>query len=404
MARRLLAALGATLLIVGTTFAQAPAPGTPAPPILSAGSPPWTLPPADTPAPTADGPASAGSPRLWASADYWLGWISGRSLPPLVTTGTASGGSAVLFGGQPVNTDLRSGFRAASGLWFGEADRLGIEVSLAMLESRATTFGASSDQVPVLTRPYVDATTFLPAAVVVASPGTSTGSIAVRAGSGGFYTGASDFAVKLNGDGPAHTDALFGYRYYQYREDLSIGQTIFPTGAAFTPGTQVQALDSFATRNVFNGFEVGVRPRFTWGALCVELLAKVALGDLHQTVNVNGSTINTVPGGAPATFSGGVLAQSTNLGAHSSDTFAVLPEFGGTIGWRITPNICLRVGYSALLLNQIARAGDQVNLSLNPTLFPNSPLPARLPNEPSFTTGRSNAWVQGGTVGIEVSY
>jgi hypothetical protein len=113
--------------------------------------------------------------------------MRGEALPPLVTTsppGTpvsqagvlGTPGAAVLFGDNHVNNDARSGFRVTLGGWLDSAQTLGVEGSFFMLERQATGFTASSPGSPILARPFVDATTGLPAAAeLVAFPGTLSG-------------------------------------------------------------------------------------------------------------------------------------------------------------------------------------------------------------------------------------
>src|SRR5262245_27258846 len=66
---------------------------------------------------------AAGSPGcLWAEAEYLLWWMKGAALPPLVTASPAgtpstqagvlgAPGTTVLFGGNSVNDEVRSGMR-----------------------------------------------------------------------------------------------------------------------------------------------------------------------------------------------------------------------------------------------------------------------------------------------------
>jgi len=149
---------------------------------------------------------------------------------------------------------------------------------------------------------------------------------------------------------------------------------------------------------------VGVRPRFVWQSLSLDLLAKIAVGDLHHVVNIRGSQVVTVPGAEPVAQAGGVFALGTNIGSFPRSELAVLPEFGATLGWRVTSTIKVRVGYSVLMLNHVARAGDQVNTTINPNAFPGLNGPQGGLNEPAFYLNRTNAWVHGATVGLEWSY
>jgi hypothetical protein len=112
----------------------------------------------------------------------------------------------------------------------------------------------------------------------------------------------------------------------------------------------------------------------------------------------------TVPGAAPVTQNAGVFALGTNSGSFGHSELAVLPEFGASVGWRVTSSIKVHAGYSLLMLNHVARAADQVNTTLNPNQFPGVNGPQGGLNEPAFYLNRTNTWVHGATVGLEWSY
>jgi hypothetical protein len=436
MTNRIAVALGALLLCVGPVCAQPPALTPPGPALGPSSTPPLSslLAPI-APPPMTDGPSVAPSaaplatplaappappapsynPAVWASADAVFSWFRGVTLPPLVTTSppgtpkTTAGvvgapGSSVLFGGNQAQDGIRFGWRAAAGYWFGADRTLGVEAGFMMLGSQNTAFNASSLTNPILGRPYVDATTFTNQAVLVAYPGSSTGSIAVNSNSGHFYTGNIDFAAKVLNDGPFRLVALAGYRIFRYDEGLDISQTLMPTTAVVPAGTHIVSQDHFGTRNIFNGLDLGLRPQYTWEALTLEGLLRVGIGNLHHTVNIAGMQTISTPGAGPVTETGGVYALATNSGAHSSNDWVVFPEVGATLGWRVTSNVQLRIGYSLLWLNDVARAPDQVNQIINPARFPGLTPPAGTPAQPAFYLNRTDLWIQNVNVGLMVTY
>lgn len=409
MTMRMMVALSAALLLVGSTWAQSPEVTYPTPPAYVS---------EDAPAPSIFAlPAlPGGDGRFWVSGDYAAYWISGSRPPALVTTSTAgtaqtSAGvlgqpaTTTLFGGNVANGDIRSGLRFGAGYWLGDDRILGIEAGFFMLESQSSFFSASSSTVPILARPFTDATTFSQQAVLVSFPGLSTGAIGAQVNSGNFYEAHLDLALKIyDGAGPLHLDALFGYRYFGFDEGLRVQQNMAPTSPVFVAGTTIQAEDDFGVNNQFHGLDLGLRPRFVWETLTLDLLAKVSVGDMYQEASVIGAQVITVPGAPVVQRPGGVLALGTNIGTYRSNTLAVVPEFGATIGWRITSNLQLRLGYSALMLNQVARVGDQVDTTVNPNRFPGLNPPGGGINEPSFTFNRTNTWINGATLGLEISY
>ena len=332
-------------------------------------------------------------------------WFRGVTLPPLVTTsplGTTAGNAgilgqgttSILFGGGQAEDNIRYGFRVGAGYWFGSERTLGVEAGVMLLGSQNTTFSTSSNVNPILARPYTDATNFTQQAALVAFPGFSNGSINIASTSGHFYSGNLDFDLKFVDDGWFRLTALAGYRYYRYDEGLSIQDTILPTSPIFVAGTQIASSDRFATRNIFHGLDLGVRPQFVWQSWTLDLLARVAVGNLHHTVD---------PGFAPVAQVGGVYALPTNIGRHGSSDWVVTPEVGANLGWRITPNVKVRVGYGLLYLNGVARAADQVNTAINPLHLPGLP-PAGAPAAPTFYLNRTDLWIQNVNVGVEFTY
>src|SRR5262249_7361384 len=151
-----------------------------------------------------------------------------------------------------VNGDVRSGFRLAAGWWFADHGTLGIEGGFSVLESQATLFGAASDGTVILARPFTDARDGTAQASLVAFPGSSTGSITVRAASGNFYEAHFDFTEKVFDTDGIRLDSLLGYRFFHYTEALGVRTVVNPTDPNFVPGTQVVTGDDFNTHNEFH--------------------------------------------------------------------------------------------------------------------------------------------------------
>ena len=101
-------------------------------------------------------------------------------------------------------------------------------------------------------------------------------------------------AVTMEGCNPCYawyyrTDLLVGYRHYLLGDNLSIGEDIFDTRV----NSRFQITDNFSTRNEFNGAEIGLNTEMRRGRWTVGLLAKMAMGNTHQTVTIDGTTIIT---------------------------------------------------------------------------------------------------------------
>ncbi|MGB6045224.1 MAG: BBP7 family outer membrane beta-barrel protein, partial [Pirellulales bacterium] len=195
-------------------------------------------------------------------------------------------------------------------------------------------------------------------------------------------------------------DFLAGYRHLRLNEELAIYET-----ASFAPSV-FDIEDRFHTDNRFDGGEIGVVGRYYRDDWSFELLAKIALGNNHQTVRVFGEEITTTPPGPPTIRNGGLLAQPTNIRSETRNEFAVLPELNAEVGYLLTDNFRLTFGYTFLWLSHAVRPGDQIDpvvdgRFLNPNLVPPFVPPATRP-APRFTP--SSLWAQGLNAGLEWRY
>jgi hypothetical protein len=358
-------------------------------------------------------PAPCG-PRFWFTAEGVLGWMQRSPLPPLVTTSPAGtpqttagvlgqNTTSILFGSQSVNGDVRGGFKLGAGYWFDDEQCLGVEIGVMALESQATPFATFSSVHPILARPYLDATTGNQQAVLIGFPGASTGTIDVLARSGNFIESHLDIYGNIVNESCFRLDCLIGYRFYRYDDGIRIHQNIAPTGPNFVDGTQIDTFDDFATENTFHGGEIGLRGEFRWDKFSLGLLAKVAAGSVHRDVVINGGQVVSVPGSTPSINNAGVYALSSNIGRFGSDDWTYLPEIGATLGWQASSHLRLTMGYSLMLLNDIARAADQIDQTINPNLFPPPQTPTT-PSRPAFSLDRENVWLQSFNFGVEIRF
>lgn len=364
-------------------------------------------------APLTTGPDDGGAPMIWGNADYLLSWFSSVHIPTLVTTspvGTAKGQTGILggkltqvvIGDQPLSGDMRSGFKLGLGGWVTPDKMIGVDVGYFMTESRANPFFASSDGSFILARPFIDATTGKRTSVIVASPGVSSGSVGVSANFGSFYGAHFDLQESIIENQHFRLKSLIGYRFLRVDDGLEIVQSISPTGGGFTPGTRLDARDAFAAQNEFHGCEVGFQTDFFYERWSLSFLGKFAVGRMYREVIISGDSTITTPGAAPVVQNGGVLALQSNIGLHSSIDWVGSPELATNLGYNVTDNLKLRVGYSLLLLFRAARAADQVDQVLNPNLFP--PAVGGGARRPAFNLERSTLWLQTLNLGVELTF
>jgi Putative beta barrel porin-7 (BBP7) len=403
----MLLALGAALVLVGPSFAQTPTEETaPNPQIVGEMSGIATEPCCGD-----AGECCPGSP-WWVSGELLVGWMQRQNLPTLVTTslpGTAQASAGVLglnttrsLFTDPVNDDGRFGFRLGTGYWLDCDHNFGIDAGFMMLDDNSTSFAASSKGDPILARPFFNVLTNKQDAQLIAFPGSNTGAIKINAESGNYYDFHLDFEGNVCDCCGCRLDALLGYRFYRYDEGLRIGTAEAPTGATFVPGTEIVTVDQFETQNQFNGIDFGLKGHFCWCDLSLDLLGKLAVGNLQRQVNIRGSQIVTVPGANKVENTGGLLALSSNIGNHDSGDWTCLPEFGATLSYKVFGNTRLYAGYSLLYLEDIARAGQQVDVRVNTNLLP-PPINGG-PQLPAFNLNKTDMWIQTMSFGVEFSF
>jgi hypothetical protein len=409
MRRRLCTAFLAILAVAPQALAQAPTQTAPRPAEAPALTPPaadvWSV----------AGPSGDG--RLWAEADFLLWWMRGARLPALVTTsptGTpitragvlGSSSTTVLFGDSLVNDDLRAGGRLAVGFWFDDGC-LGIEADFFMLESKAARFAAASGGDPILSRPFIDAGTGQPSSERIAFPGDTSGSVQAFEGSTGLLGAGVLLRENVCCADGFRLDVLGGYRYLRFTDHVGVTEDLTnlnPNNPNFIPvGANILVADRFDSRNDLHALDFGLVGQWRRGPLSLDLRGKLAVGYDHQAVDITGGTTVTVAGAPPALNRGGLLALGGNIGHHSRDEVAVVPELDLKLAYQVTPRLKASVGYSYLYWSDVVRAGNQIDATVNPALIPPVVTPSG-PTRPAFAFQRSSLWVQGISLGLEITY
>jgi Putative beta barrel porin-7 (BBP7) len=227
-------------------------------------------------------------PSFWTSGEYLLWWVKNAPLPPIP--------------GQPsppaLNLGAFAGVRATAGAWLDPAQRLGIEGSGFVLESRSSSAAAAAN--------------------LTDTPLLTAGTRLWGAEANGVFSAFNNERVSLA--------LLSGFRYLDLSESLNLES---PTNVPTTGS------DCFATRNQFYGGQLGARGELKVNQYFVSVTGKAALGDVHQSVSVPGAT---VVAGYPGT-------------RHTNDAFAVIPEAQVQVGMDITRNVRGYIGYSVLYVS-----------------------------------------------------
>ena len=354
--------------------------------------------------------------RCWVGFE-WLYWVtSGQGTPALVTTAPVGTPRAVagvlgqpttatLFGGNRVNSDFRNGFRVTAGTWLNDAQTFGLEGNFFFLARSRQQFAAASDGSQVITRPFINALSGTGDTELVSFPGVVAGR--VRADPRNTLLGAGANAIaNLFCDPCGRLDFLIGYRYLNLVDRLTAEEnlTALAGQTAAPAGTQYTILDQFTTRNNFHGGLLGLGGEWRFGHFYLGGRTGVSLGVNRQTTSIDGTTVLTPPGGAPQAFSGGLLAQPSNIGHTERSVFAVMPEVNLRFGVQVTEMARAFVGYDFLYLSNVLRAGDQIDPRVNPNFLPPRAIPVAGPAVPAYSPRTTDFWAQGVSVGLELRF
>ena len=342
----------------------------------------------------------------WINAEYLLWWAEGQALPPLLTTSppASSGvlgapGTTVLFGGGVEDNEPLSGGRIDFGMWLDPSESIGAGARFYGVGGDTADFSGDFNEFPVLARPFFNVQTGLEDAVLVASPGEFEGS--ADAALDVDTVGADSYLRLLMTQGPVgRLDFLAGYQFSRIDNNLSISSlaTSIDPGAAVPVGTTFNVIDVFDTENEFHGGQVGFLATVDRRCWTLSTLAKIGLGNMHQTVRIDGSTTIDIPAVSTTTTAGGLLTQPTNIGLYERDELAWVPELNVTLGYRLSECLDVTVGYSMIYWTTTTIAADAVDRAVNPTQFGGAPIIGAA--RPAFTFTDTDYWLQGISFGL----
>jgi hypothetical protein len=353
-------------------------------------------------------------PRLTLTGEYLLWWQRRDQVPPLATTSSPADlgilgnpTTQILFGGDGLGREPRSGGRFTADYWFDlGCKEVAVELGGFFLGQEAVRFNASSAMFPVLARPFFNLNMNEEFSELVAFPGTSTGNLDIRAPSR-LWGGEANLRCKLCCGCDYRVDLLGGFRYLDLEESIRITENIQGLPTAPSPifaNQRITVFDEFATRNQFYGGQVGVAGQYRLGGWTVDGTFKLALGGTHQTIDISGGQTFVAPDGTVRTAVGGLLALPTNIGHFSRDRVSVVPEVGVNLGYQLTDHLRAYVGYNFLYWDRVVRPGAQIDRMLDVTQIPNFPVPGAVPtgqSRPLVPFKETDFWAQGLTFGLE---
>jgi hypothetical protein len=355
----------------------------------------------------------------WGSADYLMWFFKAApvstplvtSIPPGMLGAPMLGqlGERVVLGGSDMGLGLHSGGRFTLGRWLDDDQLLGFEGGFLFLANHSVSRSVGTDGQPgspVLTIPYFDPTFSSEVSTPLSIPGVFAGSATLTSTSrllGWELNGVANLATTNR----FNLALLGGFRYLNLTEDLS-----FDTSSPFisAPFDVFRTTDEFHTRNDFYGGQFGLRGQLIRGIWSLGGATKLAMGNMHQTVGVNGALFtNDFNGfGAVQGFPGGYFAQPSNIGQQTVNRFAVIPEVNLNFGVQLTRHMRARFGYSFLYVSSVARPGQQIDHVINPTQSPaltGNPGAALVgAARPGLPVASTDFWAQGLNFGLDFTY
>jgi hypothetical protein len=197
-------------------------------------------------------------------------------------------------------------------------------------------------------------------------------------------------------------DSLIGLRYASLEDSLLISQSSTYTVAQgpIIAGTQRNLFDRFEASNRFQGFVLGLDYTETLGVINLHARGSVGLGNNRTEVVINGQTDTSVPGGGTATFDGGLLAQTTNIGTHTKNRFTIMPEAFLGVSARFNFGWEIKAGYQLIYWSDAAQAANQIDRRVSQ--FPPEP-PAGI-GAPAVLMDSGGVLIHGLQTGLSLTF
>ena len=385
--------------------------------------------------------------RFWFRADALMWWTNGTDYNPLVTSNSQgndpiinTSGTQVVFGDANYLNGMRGGIRLTFGGWLDRCHKWGLEGDWLSLGGLSVDYSNYSTGIPATGRPFFNTYTNAGDYEVVAQSSYETsGTVSVHGsdyfnsagawmrynlcccsscgGEGCSACGGSGCDVgceetgcggKLsNGCVPSlygcRTDLLVGYRYLVYGDNLSIQENLYDARQSVQASYLIH--DNFTTRNEFNGAEIGLDTKIYRGRWSLGVKMKMALGNNHEKITINGTT-DITQNGSTTHYDKGVFTSGTNStnSPYQYDRFVVIPSLGVELGYQLTCRLRTYVGYDMLYWAPVAKAGDQMDLNIDPRNLPRNSNYTGGYAFPEFMGRVTDLWVQGINIGAEYRF
>src|SRR5262245_60013111 len=344
------------------------------------------------------------NPMVWLKTDVLLWWRQGRDFPQLVTSdpvvesSTTAGilpDAQTLFGGR-VGTEMQAGGRVDFGFYIDPRQCAGYGFRFFGLGRDSSEFRVSSTDVPVLAIPFFDADAGANDALLVAFPGLRSGTVAIT-GTSSVISNDVYGRYLLCRDCNNRLDFITGWQYARIADNVEIRSqsTVTETGGTIPVGTVSTIVDEFDTRNEFHGAILGLQWQRNCSYWTTTWLARMSIGNMHETARIRGSTLITSPGQPDESLATGLCAASSNIGQRSRDEFTAITEVGFNVAYRFAPCTQLTVGYTFIYFSDILQPGTGIDTTIGDN---------GTTTRPQFAFRHSDYWVQGLSLGLSKEF
>ncbi|MBM3966137.1 MAG: hypothetical protein FJ308_13895 [Planctomycetes bacterium] len=338
---------------------------------------------------TSCAPTSASRGGLgWADFDTLLWWGRSQTNSPVILGGNSPNAlpTNAIGGGlnHPVGNDLLVGLRANLGFWLDDCENYGFGGRAWGMLSNGTnqtfTNGGNSTGIGFFNTSLNQPDAYvvnLDRGVFGANTGTITVANEIDAFSGELYGRAL-----LIGDRNNRTDLIGGYTFLRLDSGYSLSSSVLD-GWTDTPppvGTVTSITDQFSTKNTFHGGHIGLMNDLRRGRVGFSLLGKIAMGDMESTSIISGTFSQVPPPPAVPDYQNrGLFAQNSNIGSITRNSFTFIPEMNARMRYQLG-RAQLGVGYSLIVLPQVAMATSQIDPNIDALAIPTQTTTTPLPN------------------------
>jgi hypothetical protein len=334
------------------------------------------------------------------------------NFPPLATTGDLNDAvpgalnqphTTVVIDPSGNSDTHHSGGRVTVGYAIERMENtLSLDGSFFALETRTDSRLATGDGQTVLARPFFNIVTNSQDADPVALPGIASGTVQVGL-STKFYGADANLRWHVWSDQGDHLVLIFGGRYLDLEEGLSIFETSHDLPGIGVPGNDYKLQEAFSTRNQFGGGQIGFEYLWRYGPFTATTIGKVAGGSVDQSIlNTAFISIKEPTGAVHTSTDRALYVSPSNAGRFTRNRFAVVPEADFHLGIDFNEYVRLSFGYTFIYLDEAARPGNQINTHVNIQPVGTTAAFQPLPGPPSIQS--TGFWAQGLDVALRFSF